>query len=111
MASTTRYVVVLPKEMEPAILPIVPEIDVAGIARHLASYMVDKTVPYVPVFIGCGCAKLEVQVCKQLWQMGYTLRHEMFMDCSITSAAFHAIQDYLGSVSAPPGTRAALHCT
>jgi hypothetical protein len=93
MADEARYVVVLPSELEPAIRPTVPDIDVAGVAQHMATYM-DKQYAFVPVFICCGCAEHEVQVCRKLWQMGYTLKQEMFMDRTITSVAIKTIQCY-----------------
>lgn len=88
-----QYVVVLSNELDASIEPTSSCMDVRGIAEHLTTGM-EKGETLVPVFIGCGCAKHEVAVCKEIANLGFSLQHEMFMDRSITSAAISHIQSY-----------------
>lgn len=84
-------VLVVPRNMDVA--PTVAELDIKGIARHLTRCM-DKSIAYVPVFLGCGCARHEVALCKELRLLGYQLHSEMFMDKVVTSATISNIELY-----------------
>ena len=84
-------VLVVPKGLD--VVPTVAELDIKGIARHLTRCM-DKGIAYVPVFLGCGCARHEVALCKELRVLGYQLQNEMFMDNVVTSATISNIELY-----------------
>jgi len=72
----------------------VAELDIKGIARHLTTRCMDKGIAYVPVFLGCGCARHEVALCKELRSLGYKLHNEMFLDDVVTTAAISNIAAY-----------------
>lgn len=84
-------VLVVPKDMD--IVPTVAELDIKSIARHLIRCM-DKNVAYVPIFLGCGCARHEVALCRELLGLGYKLHNEVFMDNVVTSATISNIELY-----------------
>lgn len=84
-------VLVAPKDMDVA--PTVAELDIKGIARHLTKCM-DKSVVYAPIFLGCGCARHEVALCKELHVLGYQLHNEIFMDNVVTTVTISNIQLY-----------------
>ena len=86
-----QHVLVVPKTID--IAPTILDIDIDGIAMHLTRTMEIGSV-YVPVFIGCGCARHEVALCQKLRVLGYRLRYEMFMDNFVTSAAITNIENY-----------------
>lgn len=84
-------VLVVPKDTDVA--PTVAELDIKGIARHLTRCM-DKGIAYVPVFLGCGCARHEVALCKEFRELGYQLHNEMFVDNVLTTATISNIELY-----------------
>ena len=98
-------VLVVPKDMD--IAPTVAELDIKGIARHLTRCM-DKGIAYVPVFLGCGCARHEVALCKELHVLGYQLHNEMFMDNVVTSATISNIELYTETMHTEIDPRPAL---
>jgi len=87
-----KCLLVIPKIVD-FVQPTILDIDINGIVRHLTRFM-DKSNSYVPVFIGYGCAKHEVAVCKELRTQGYKLHHELFMDNFVTTATITNVETY-----------------
>lgn len=85
-------VLVVPPDMD--IAPTVAELDIKSIARHLTTRCMDKGIAFVPVFLGCGCARHEVALCKEIRSLGYKLHNEMFLDDVVTTAAISNIAAY-----------------
>ena len=94
----------VPQPRPPCVLVVPKDMN---IARHLTRCM-DKGIAYVPVFLGCGCARHEVALCKELHVLGYQLHNEMFMDNIVTSATISNIELYTETMHAEIDPRPAL---
>lgn len=87
-----------------------PETDIDGISKHIMQSL-DKSSVYVPVFLGCGAAIHETNLCRLLIKNGFKLRSGIFLDLFLLSETIDTIATYADEMYPPQHQRPSIVCS